>query len=163
MPIEKTKSKYGSLVIEESADGLPEVKETLIQIHENAADTHTKSEDVWIHNHEEGELSVDIFETDENIFLAAPIAGVKTDDIDITLHHDLITIRGKRTLDPEMSRRQPIHRECYWGNFSRSVILPVEVYTEESTASLKNGILTITLPKAKKTKKIKVHSTDDHE
>jgi len=159
MPIQKTKSKFGNLVIEESSDGLPEVKEAFVPIHEQTNAPHIKSEDVWIHNHEEGELSVDLYETDEAICLVAPIAGTHPEDIDITLTHDLITIRGKRILDAAMAKRTLVHRECYWGNFSRSVILPVDVYTDGSTATLVNGVLTVTLAKAKKAKKIHVKTS----
>jgi len=70
----------------------------------------------------------------------------------------MVTIRGKREKDEEIKAEDYYYQECYWGPFSRSVILPVDVEAENAEASLKNGILTIRLPKIEKvkTKKIKV-------
>jgi HSP20 family protein len=70
----------------------------------------------------------------------------------------MVTIKGKREKDEMISDGDYYYQECYWGAFSRSVILPVDVESEKSEASLKNGILTIRLPKIEKikTRKIKV-------
>ncbi|TAL19199.1 Hsp20/alpha crystallin family protein [Patescibacteria group bacterium] len=95
----------------------------------------------------EGALSVDVLEYPEAIVVRAPIAGVRPEDLDLSLHHDMLTIRGKRTEEESADSRRTLHQECHWGPFSRSIILPAPVRSEEATAELKNGILTIRLPK----------------
>ena len=70
----------------------------------------------------------------------------------------MVTIRGERKKDEEVRQEDYFHQECYWGPFSRSVILPMDIDSENAVASFKNGILTIKLPKAEKvkTRKIKI-------
>jgi HSP20 family protein len=105
---------------------------------------------------EEGQLSIDVYETEKNIIIKSTIAGVKPDDLDITIDNDMLTIRGKRQDETEKEGRDYLYRECYWGSFSRSVILPVEVDAKKIDASLENGVLTITLKKVKKAGKVGV-------
>jgi len=106
----------------------------------------------------EGQLTIDVYQTPNHIIIKSTIAGVNPEDIDITITNDMVTIRGKREKDEEIKAEDYYYQECYWGPFSRSVILPVDVEAENAEASLKNGILTIRLPKIEKvkTKKIKV-------
>jgi HSP20 family protein len=105
---------------------------------------------------EEGQLSIDVYETEKNIFVKSTIAGVKPDDLDITMDNDMLTIRGKRHDEAEKEGRDYLYQECYWGSFSRSVILPVEVDSKKIDASLENGVLTVTLKKIKKAGKVGV-------
>ncbi|MDD4902345.1 MAG: Hsp20/alpha crystallin family protein [Patescibacteria group bacterium] len=105
---------------------------------------------------EEGQLSIDVYETEKNIIIKSTIAGVKPDDLDITIDNDMLTIRGKRHDEAEKEGRDYLYQECYWGSFSRSVILPVEVDAKKIDASLENGVLTITLKKVKKAGKVGV-------
>lgn len=95
---------------------------------------------------DEGELSVDIFETSSSLLIQSTIAGAKISDLELSLHNDMLTIRGRRHHDIPAEAR-PLYAECYWGPFSRSIILPVEVRADEASAVLRSGILTITLPK----------------
>lgn len=106
----------------------------------------------------EGQLTIDVYQTSAEIVIKSTIAGVKPEDLDIAITNDMVTVKGRRSKDEEVSNDDYYYRECYWGNFSRSVILPVEVEAEKSKATLKNGILTIRLPKLEriKTKKIQV-------
>lgn len=106
----------------------------------------------------EGQLTIDVYQTPTHIVIKSTIAGVKPEDLDITITNDMVTIRGQRQKDEEIKTEDYYYQECYWGAFSRSVILPVDVEAENAEASLKNGILTIKLPKIEKvkTKKIKV-------
>jgi HSP20 family protein len=111
-----------------------------------------ESSSQWMaHDFEEGQLSIDIYETEKNIVIKSTIAGVKPDDLDITIDNDMLTIRGQRHDETEKESRSYLYRECYWGAFSRSVILPVEVDPKKIDASLENGVLTIVLKKIKKT------------
>lgn len=106
----------------------------------------------------EGQLTIDVYQTEGEIVIKSTVAGVSADDIDITVTGDMITIRGTRKRDEDIGQEQYYYQECYWGPFSRSVILPVEVDAERIDASMKNGILTVRLPKIEKekTKKIRV-------
>ena len=78
--------------------------------------------------------------------------------MDVSINNDMVTIRGERKQDEEISAENYYYQECYWGPFSRSVILPVEIVSDKTEATMKNGILTLKLPKADttKTKKIQV-------
>jgi HSP20 family protein len=117
-----------------------------------------KNENHWtpMTDYEEGQLSLDVYETDKTIVVRSTIAGVKPDDLDITIDSDMLTIRGKRTDECEEKGREYLYRECYWGSFSRSVILPEEVDEKKIDASLEGGVLTITLKKIKKASKVGV-------
>lgn len=109
--------------------------------------TPTKTEQPWMTHEPEGQLSVDVFETETSMIITAPIAGVKPEDLEVYVSQDLITIRGKREDCVEQKDRTYLYQECHWGRFSRSIILPVHVSNERAEAVLKNGVLTITLPK----------------
>jgi HSP20 family protein len=106
--------------------------------------------------YEEGQLSIDVFQTPKNIVVKSTIAGVKPGDIDISINNDMLTIRGKRETDESIKETDYLFRECYWGSFSRSVILPVEVQADKIEAELENGVLTVTLPKARPAKQISI-------
>lgn len=106
----------------------------------------------------EGQLTIDVYQTDNDIVIKSTIAGVKPEDLDVSINNDMITIRGERKQDESVPEENYYYQECYWGSFSRSVILPVDVLAEKVEASMKNGILTIRMPKADntRTKKIQV-------
>ena len=99
---------------------------------------------------EEGQLSVDVYQDNNNIYIESTIAGVEPDDLDITFDNDMITIRGKRHQDSSINQSDYFYQECYWGSFSRSIILPVDVDEDKIEATVRNGILTVVLPKAKR-------------
>lgn len=104
----------------------------------------------------EGQLAIDVFQTAESVVIKSTIAGVKPEDIDIAIDKDMVTIRGSRHQEEEIRDDDYFYQECYWGDFSRSVVLPVEVKAEEAEAVLKNGVLTLTLPKAHAAKAVAV-------
>ncbi len=95
----------------------------------------------------EGALSVDVHEYPDMLIIRAPIAGVRPGDLDLALHNDMLTIRGKRTALPLETDGVLLHQECHWGPFSRSIILPTAVRADEAEAKLIDGVLTIRLPK----------------
>lgn len=116
-----------------------------------------ENEEEWIEdNYEEGQLSVDVYQTPSKLLVKSTIAGVKPEDIDISVNNDMLTIRGKREMNEEINDENYLYRECYWGSFSRSIILPVEIEAEKIEASLENGVLTIILPKTKVTKRVSI-------
>jgi len=110
---------------------------------------------------EDGQLSVDVYQEGENIIIKSTIAGVEPEDIDITFDNDMITIRGERRNDNSVRDEDYFFQECYWGGFSRSIILPVDVDTEQIEATIRNGVLTITLPKIEK-KDLEIKVRDDN-
>lgn len=124
-------------------------------------------EDDWLDEeyYDEGQLAVDVFQTQNEIVIKSTIAGVRPEDIDISINNDMVTIRGKREIDETISQEDYFYQECYWGGFSRSIILPVEIRPDKVQATLKNGVLTIVLPKSDKTKtvSVKVHAKDEEE
>ncbi len=102
----------------------------------------------------EGQLSLDIYQNDKNLIVKSTIAGARPEDIQISIKNDLLTIRGKRDLPNDIAEADFLFRECYWGAFSRSIILPIDVQADKIKASMDNGVLTITLPKAPEAKQI---------
>lgn len=98
---------------------------------------------------EKGELSLDIYEDDKNIFIESPVAGVKVSDLNIDIEPEKITIEGFRKKTKESIDKKYIHRECFYGDFSRSIILPSEIIPEKTSAKIDNGILKIILLKNK--------------
>lgn len=104
----------------------------------------------------EGQLTIDVYQTDEDIVIKSTIAGVRPEDLDVNINNDMVTIRGERKQEEEVDQENYYYQECYWGPFSRSVILPVEIIAEKAEATMKNGILTIRLPKADTTKTRKI-------
>jgi len=106
----------------------------------------------------EGQLTVDVYQDKDEIVVQSTVAGVHEDDLDIHITNESVTIRGKREKTQKIEDKDYFYQECFWGRFSRSIILPAEVDPEKSTASLKNGVLTIRMPKLnrQKIKKLKV-------
>ncbi len=106
----------------------------------------------------EGQLVLDVYQTEKEIVIKSTLAGVIPEDLDVMITNDMLTIKGLREKDEEIPESDYYYQECYWGPFSRSVILPTEVESDQIKAGLKNGILTIRLPKSEKikTKKISV-------
>lgn len=103
---------------------------------------------------EEGQLTIDVYQTDSEVVVRSTIAGVKRKDLNISVEKDLITIKGERKKE-EIGDIEYLHQECFWGKFSRSIVLPQEIEPKQIKASLRSGILTIILPKAKNSNKKK--------
>jgi HSP20 family molecular chaperone IbpA len=108
----------------------------------------------------EGELSVDVYQTPTHIVIKAMIAGVRPEDLDVSITRDMVTVRGKREQHTEGVTGDFFFQELYWGTFSRTIVLPQEVEIEEAEAVEKHGLLIIRLPKMDKGRqaKLKVRS-----
>lgn len=104
----------------------------------------------------DAELTIDMFETPTEIVIRTMVAGVRPEDLDISITRDMVTIRGERESERTVSDEDYFHRELYWGSFSRAIVLPKEVEVEEAEASEKHGLLTIRLPKIDKNKQAKL-------
>jgi HSP20 family molecular chaperone IbpA len=108
----------------------------------------------------DGELSVDVYQTPTHIIIKAMIAGVRPEDLDVSITRDMVTVRGKREQHAEGQNGDFFFQELYWGSFSRTIVLPQEVDLEEAEATEKHGLLIIRLPKLDKGRqaKLKVRS-----
>lgn len=101
---------------------------------------------------EVGELAIDVYQTEDSVVIKAPMAGVDPQDLELAVQEEMITIKGKRHAEHEVKKDEYLLQECFWGAFERSFSLPVPVESEKARAQLKNGLLTITIPKAKQEK-----------
>ena len=99
---------------------------------------------------QEGELPVDMFQTDDAIVIRALVAGVSPNDLEISITRDMVTMRGVREEFQEAHDDNYYHRELFWGSFSRTLLLPEEVAIDEADAQEKHGFLEIRLPKLDK-------------
>lgn len=100
----------------------------------------------WWPRADEGQLSLDVFREGETLVIRAPMAGVRDEDLHLSVDGDLLTIRGERRQDREVNEDDWFMRECYWGSFSRSVVLPNDVDGNRASASLNHGLLEVRLP-----------------
>ncbi len=110
----------------------------------------------WSEDDADGELSVDVYETSSQIVIKAIVAGVKKEDLEISLSRDLVTIKGSRSTETNIEDGDYFHKELYWGSFSRTVLLPQEVDIEKAEATEDKGLLTIRLPKIDKGRQAKL-------
>lgn len=119
----------------------------------------------WLTEDFSGQLAVDVYQTDDAIMIESTIAGVRPEDLDVSVTNDLVTIKGIRRHPQTVSDEAYLFRECYWGGFSRRVILPVEVRADRVEATLKDGVLSVRLPKVErpKTRSIAVHEDSEDE
>jgi len=108
---------------------------------------------------EYGQLSLDIFRMENEIVIMAPIAGVDEKSINISITDDVLVIQGTRQNKYEISEENYYTRECFWGNFSRSIVLPLEADTKHIKAKFDQNVLEIHIPKAEveTTKVIKIN------
>jgi HSP20 family protein len=116
----------------------------------------------FLEEESEGQLTIDVYQTDDDIVIESTVAGVEPDDIDIDISSEAVTIRGERKRVNEVSEENYLYQECYWGKFSRSIILPQEIDPDKAKAEFKNGVLRVRLPKIAKgrTRKLKVRGDD---
>ncbi len=153
------------MVQEEQPMSMPvyaEEEETPMQV-EQYQEEEPQTQEGWANEEvetddSEGQLTIDVYQTETEIVIKSTIAGVKPEDLDVSISNDMLTIKGDRKNEEMVDNNSYYYRECYWGSFSRSVVLPMDVLADKIDATLKNGILTIRLPKADvtKTKKIQV-------
>ncbi len=99
---------------------------------------------------EEGELSVDVYQNQNEIIIKTMVAGVKPEDLDVSISRDMVTIKGKRESEKMVADDDYFHRELYWGTFSRSIVLPQEIDVDAAEAIEKHGLLILRLPKIDK-------------
>jgi HSP20 family protein len=118
------------------------------------------TDDTWDDSEEEfpGQLAVDVYETDEKLVVKARTAGVNKEELDVSISDGILTISGTLSSGDDTEASNWHIQECYWGEFSRTLALPVSVKEDEVEAVLKDGVLTVTFSKIKQeqAKKIQV-------
>jgi HSP20 family protein len=118
------------------------------------------TDDAWDDSEEEfpGQLAVDVYETDEKLVVKARTAGVNKEELDVSISDGILTISGTLSSGDETDATNWHIQECYWGEFSRTLALPVSVKEDEVEAILKDGVLSVTFNKIKQeqAKKIQV-------
>ncbi len=103
-----------------------------------------------------GQLAVDVYQTEEELIIQSAIAGIKSEDLDISIEGDTLIIKGIREKPAEEKEINYFYQECYWGPFAREIILPCEVDPSRIEAGMKGGILIIRIPKIEREKKRKI-------
>lgn len=131
-PIEQSSSQNNDVPSEETEEP-------------SSVDTKTVSDES-----NEGQLTIDVYQTPTHVVVQAPMAGVRPEDIDVSINNDMITIRGKRHQKNEVGGDNYYYRELFWGHFSRSVLMPDEIDSNRTEAAFKNGLLTVKMPKVNK-------------
>lgn len=119
--------------------------------------------DQWLEEVTEGELAVDVYETQGQFVVQSTLAGVHPEHLTLSLQRDLLTIRGERSSCVPHADAKYLTQECYWGRFSRSLLLPEAIDVARATAALKQGVLTIVLPKLQERTEIPVVNKDENE
>ena len=106
----------------------------------------------------EGQLSVDIYQNDDKLIILAPISGCSMEDIELTITDDVLSIKGRRSLDVDIDTDNFFTKECFWGTFSRAIVLPTKTETSKILAKFEHGILRIEIPKVEteRTRKINI-------
>ncbi len=117
---------------------------------------HVVNEDTDEPEMEEGELSVDVYQTANEIIIEAMVAGVKPEDLHLSITRDMVTIKGRRDGNTQVNHDDYFYKELYWGTFTRTILLPHEVEIEEAEAVEKHGLLIIRLPKVDKARQTKL-------
>lgn len=135
-------------------DGLADKEKVIHPVADESSRSADSADD---ENGEDGQLTVDIYDDGSFIVIQSIVGGVKPEDVDISLQDETLVIRGSRKRAQEVSEGNFYYRELYWGSFSRSIILPEEVDFQKAEAAIKNGLLTVRLPKKDRgEKKIRV-------
>lgn len=125
-------------------------------VFDEVAPTEAKQLDWAEAEEDEGQLGVDVYQTGTEIIIQAMVAGVKPEDLNITINREMVIIKGSRAKQANVSDSNYVVRELYWGSFTRTIMLPQEIEAEEAEATEKYGLLTIRLPKIDKNKSQKL-------
>jgi HSP20 family molecular chaperone IbpA len=149
---EETKEPMADLEVEEEAQEEPI---------EERAETKAKPKEKRLSLEKdwplaEGQLAIDVYQTDDEIVIESAIGGVKPKDLEITIENGMVQIKGSRQKVETVEKNNYFIQECHWGSFSRQFVLPVEVDASRSEASLKDGILVIRIPKIQREKVTKL-------
>ena len=133
-------------------DDLAATDQSTTAVPEPATDEWDEADDEF-----PGQLAVDVYETEETLVVKARTAGVNKEDLDVSISDGILTVSGTLSSGDDTDATNWHIQECYWGEFSRTVALPVPVREDEAQASLKDGVLSITFPKIQQEAAKKIH------
>lgn len=149
----------GAVKIDDSDDGLmdmdvPTTRED-IPVTQAPRERNAPQQGGWygqaaVEEEEEGQLTVDVYQDQNDIIVKTMVAGVKPEDLDVSISRDMVTIKGKRESGRTVNDDDYFHKELYWGSFSRTIVLPNEIDPDAAEAVEKHGLLIIRLPKLDK-------------
>jgi len=105
---------------------------------------------------QEGQLPVDVYQTANEIIIRAFVAGVRPEELNVSISRDMVVIEGSRESRDQVAPSDYFTEELFWGSFSRTILLPQEVDVDSSTANAKDGLLTVILPKHDKARQTKL-------
>lgn len=140
----------GAVRMDEELEVMPQGKAMPSRMSERAVEKEVEEDD------NEGQLTVDVYQSPTEIVIKTIVAGVRPEDLDISINKETVTIRGKREGDRSIREEDYVFKELYWGSFARTVILPQEIDPEEAEAIEKHGLLIIKLPKIDKNRQTKL-------
>lgn len=103
-----------------------------------------------------GQLPVDVYQTPDEIVIRSFVAGVRPEDLNVSISRDMVVIDGSRQEREQLSDSDYVHQELFWGTFTKTVLLPQEIDVDASSATAKDGLLTIVLPKIDKARQTKL-------
>jgi len=112
------------------------------------------SEKSWFES--DGQLAVDVFETGKEFVIVSAVAGINIENLDVFVEKDILIIKGNRSNPASSGEKNYFYQECYWGPFSRKIILPENVDSSRIDASMDKGILIIKIPKIQREEKKKI-------
>jgi len=116
------------------------------------APSHPVHEDSGV----DGQLPVDVYQTESEIVVRAFVAGVRPDDVNLSISRDTVVIDGVREEREQVVDNDYIKRELFWGSFATTIHLPHEIDVDAATASAKDGLLTLVLPRLDKSRQTKL-------
>jgi HSP20 family protein len=162
--VEKPKKRMRQKIVKTKEEENPVKKEEEKEVIEKkeaskpAVQKNSENKEGWsnLNKEPEGQLAIDVYQTETELVLQSAIAGVKPESLDITIEGDMVTVRGNREKPQEEGETNYFYQECFWGPFSRQIILSVEVDPSRTEASLKDGILTVRIPKIERERKRKI-------
>lgn len=145
--------------IKKEVEAKKQMEEQKEEQKENSKPTNKSSEkkEKWsaLNGEAEGQLAIDVYQTEEELVIRSAIAGVKPENLDISIEGDMVSIKGTRE-KPVEEEGNYFYQECFWGPFSRRIIMPMEADAGRAEATMKEGVLTVRMPKIQREKKKKI-------
>lgn len=115
---------------------------------------------VMSYSHEEepseGQLPIDMYQTQDEIVIRTFTAGVRPDEMNVSISRDMVVLEGSRAEREQITDADYFSRELFWGSFTRTILLPEEIDVDAATATAKDGLLTLVLPKLDKARQTKL-------
>lgn len=140
----------------ERLTGAVRLDEDSIDMSDDSHEDKSLKPNIFEEAEEEAQLTVDVYQTPSEIVIKTMVAGVKPEDLDVSITRDTVVIKGERNEERTISGDEYFHRELYWGKFARTINLPEEVDVDEAEATEKHGMLILRLPKLDKNRQTKL-------